>query len=323
MHREDIFKYFAVFLRQFSSLVGCIIIASGEQGGRATVIYADSLLLVNFSMDFLALYITFKLSHITICPGRMSVACILGAIWALMIALLEPYTTSSLWQIVILVGAVLCAAVMISTAAGKRTVLPMLTLSYIAVSVGLGGAMTAMYSFINRAANISERTQSFDGADMSPLMFIIAALAAGAVSLIYGKVRENRMSREHIELTLWVHQKNVTLELLADSGNLLRDPISQNPVIIISAAKLYGILPKSLIDAAKEPGRIIEVPDEMMLGARFVPLKSVTGQGIMLCFRPDRLSVEEKDIDALVGIDVNSREYDGCDGIIPQILLNI
>ncbi len=310
-------------MRQIFCAAGCIIIASGKQGGSATVIYADSLLIVNFSMDFLALYITFKLSHTKIRPGRMSIACVIGALWSLMIALLEPYTASPFWQIVIFIGAVLCAAVMTSAATGKRTVLPVLTLSYIAVSVGLGGAMTVLYGFMSRGANVSAYRQDYGAADMSPLIFIFAAAAAGTVSLVYGKIRDHKLSREHVTLTLGAYQKSVTLELLSDSGNLLRDPISGKPVIIVSVSKLYGILPVALIDGAMAPDKITAVPDEMLCGARFVPIRSVMGQGIMLCFRPDKLSVDGKDIDALVGIDVNGGEYDGCDGIIPQILLNL
>ena len=274
-------------------------------------------------MDFLALYITFKLSHIPIHPGRMSIACIIGALWSLIIALFELYSASPLWQIMIFIGALVCAAIMTAAASGKRTVSPMLTLSYIAVSVGLGGAMTVLYSFMERAVNVSFYRQDGAGKDMSPIIFIFAATVAGTVSLIYGKVREHKLSRQHVKLTLFAYQKSVSLELLSDSGNLLRDPISQKPVIIVSATKLYDILPKSLINAAKMPGQIAMVPGEMLCGARFVPVKSVMGQGIMLCFCPDRISGDDKDIDALVGIDVSGGEYDGCDGIIPQILLNL
>ena len=50
------------------------------------VIYADTLFVVNFSMDFLALYITGKSLHTPIRPGRLALAAALGALFATMSA---------------------------------------------------------------------------------------------------------------------------------------------------------------------------------------------------------------------------------------------
>lgn len=289
----------------------------------ATVIYADSLLIVNFSMDFLALYITVTLMHMVVRPIRMMLAAMLGAAWALTVTLLEPYTATVFWQIVILAADVACAGIMISAATHERTISLKATLTFIAVNIGLGGIMTALYSFVGRVGNTSLGTLQNGMADSSPGVFIAAALIAGAVSIVYGKFRTRSSSRRHVSITLAAFGRETILTMLSDSGNLLCEPFSGKPVVIISARSMSGVLPRAVLDAAESPERISDLPEELSRKVRLIPASGVMGKGMLLCFIPDRIGVDGSEVDAVAALDIHSGSYDGCDGIIPQILLTV
>ena len=84
-------------------------------------IYADTLLLINFSMDLLSLYITVKLMRGIIRPVRMTRAAGIGALWALASALLELYSANIFGQMMMLIAHLTCAAVISAVAAPIET----------------------------------------------------------------------------------------------------------------------------------------------------------------------------------------------------------
>ncbi len=286
---------------------------------KARVIYADTLLLVNFSMDFLAVYITLKLKNGVARPIKMALAAAIGAIWSLVAALLEVYTESILGQVLMLFAHIACAAVITAVAEGARTLSIKRTVTFLAVNAGLGGVMTALYSLVGKMFGTPTVQSVSDGA-MSTAVFIIAAAVAGAVSLVYGKFRARSLTRKTVEMTLTALGDTVNFTALCDSGNFLCEPFSGKPVVVLCAKRMEGRLPTKLIEAAREPMDIVDLQVE---GVRLIPTRTVTGSGMMLCFTPERICVEEREIDAVAAIDVSNEDYGGCDGIIGQTLLNV
>lgn len=274
-------------------------------------------------MDYLCLYITLKLSHCPIRPIRTSLAAFIGAVWALAVTLLEAYTTSLIWRVFILAATVLSAAVMIGVATGERKISVRSTFFYIAVSTSLGGMMTALYGFITKSIDVSGERVAADASGTSPILFILAALISGVVSLLYGKMRERNAEKTEASLTLTVYGKTKTVSAFADSGNLLCDPISGKPVIIVSSGVLSDILPEEILAAAREPTQIAQLPESFSHGLHLIPAKSVTGNGLLLSFKADEILIGDKRTDAVVAIDVSDSDFGGYGGIIPPILLDI
>lgn len=286
---------------------------------KARVIYADTLLLVNFSMDFLAVYVTLKLKNGVIRPMRMTLAASIGALWALVVTMLEAYAVNIFGQILMLLGHLVCAALICAVAECERTPRIGQTVTFIAVNVGLGGLMTAIYSIVGRVLD-RPALQGIEQNVSSTSVFIIAAAVAGAVSILYGKLRTRALCRKKVKMTLLAFGGEIDFDALCDSGNLLCEPFSGKPVVVLSAKRMEGRLPPRLVCAARDPMDIINLQAD---GVRLIPAKSVTGGGMMLCFTPERICVEQRQVDAVVAIDTVSEDYDGCDAIIGQALLNI
>ena len=287
------------------------------------VIYADTLLLVNFSMDFLALYISAKLGSGVIRPIRMAFAASIGAVWALISVLLEAYVTGLFWQILMLLANVICAAVIIAVSLGERTLHLKQTVTFIAVNVGLGGVMTAIYALVGKFASGYDGAASAVGDSASAAVFIIAAAFAGVTSIAYARFKKSYGSRKVVAVTVSAFGKTFDLKALSDSGNLLCEPFSGKPVVVLCAKRMEGKLPSELLALSRDTANITELSDDLAGKVRLIPTSTVTGGGMMLCFTPDNISVEGCGVDAVAAIDVHNEDFDGCDCIIGQTLLNV
>ncbi len=116
---------------------------------------------------------------------------------------------------------------------------------------------------------------------------------------------------------------------MIDTGNLLKDPITNSPVIIIEKNKLSNILPKEILENSEKiiNGKY-EFSDENLKYAskfRVLPFSSLGKQnGMLLGFKVDKIEAEINDEeiireDAIVGIydkKLSSRnQYEGLIGL--------
>ena len=116
---------------------------------------------------------------------------------------------------------------------------------------------------------------------------------------------------------------------MIDTGNLLKDPITNSPVIIIEKNKLSNILPKEILENSEKiiNGKY-EFSDENLKYAskfRVLPFSSLGKQnGMLLGFKVDKIEAEINDEeiireDAIVGIYdkklSNRNQYEGLIGL--------
>ncbi len=291
---------------------------------ETAVVYADSLLAVNFSMDFLALYISAKLLHIPPKPLRLAMAAGMGAVWALAAVLSDKFTAIPILRLVRLIFSGVCAVLMVSVAYRTKGITALRgVLSFAAVNIGLGGVMTVLYGFIGRIKESFGASPVSTSPDISPIMFFAVAAISGTVSIIYSRIRDRSLNRRRVVISVTAFDKETVLEALCDSGNLLREPFGGKPVIIISAVSLLNTLPCAVLEAAKSPELMTSLPQEFSHKLRLIPAGSVIGGGMLMCFVPDSIIIDGHEVDAAVAIDTHTADYDGCGGIIPQTLLDL
>ena len=259
-----------------------------------SVIYADTLFAVNFSMDFLALYITGKSLHTAIDPGKLTLSASIGAIFATITAVL-PYEG----RIAGIIGCLTfigCAALMCFTA--YRCRIAKSTAVFIAVNLGLGGMISAMCSWLRKSGFEASQT-------LEPLTLIVFGMIAGAASLLYGRL--GRTKERETEVTIKLPDGDKKLYLLSDSGNLLYEPISGKPVVIArpSALGIDELTPEN-------------VPESLKMKLRAIPSESIAGKRLIYGFAAG-LTIDRRVIEAVIA--PVEADFGGYDGIIPEILL--
>ncbi len=252
-------------------------------------VYADLLFLVNFSMDFLCLYLSVKLLHLPRVRWRMLLAAALGGVYSVVALVISVGSWLSLaLDLGVCIG--MCAV----CAAGKGVHMGRLLLlsgTYFGISALMGGGMTAIYHLLGRADLPLGEVQS-DG--ISAWMFLALAAAAALVAAFGGRLFSKQSAVR--TCTVRVRLEGVTWELegLCDSGNLLCDPISGTPVIIADRQTWLSALPDTLRRLVESEGRQLDALADGKR-VRIVPMHTAQGSSMVVALLPDEILLAEQD----------------------------
>lgn len=281
-------------------------------------IYGDILFIINFSMDFLALFISGKILHYKMNVWRMVAGASIGGVYG--VAALF-FSLGALGDIAV---DLIAALVMCFTAYGTRifgrTVIS--TAMFYAVSLIMGGAMTALYSKMGRYRSYIDIGGSIFTVfgEMELWVFVLLAAASAFATFFLQKAVRARMSGRFCRVRLTLEDGVYEFSGFFDSGNCAEEPISGKAVVFISAA------------AAKEAGaeslvlcRAGSVTKEDAERVRFVPINTVSGYSLAAAIKPEKLEImvkrdfEEKE--ALVVCDEHAHDYSGAQMLVPVSLI--
>ncbi len=284
-------------------------------------IYGDVLFAINFTMDFLTLFVVGKIMHRQIRPARYCLAAAIGAVYGVAAVFLCGNSIFSL-LINLAVSALMCY-----TAYGGR-VLSCTALFYCTGCL-LGGGMTALYHLVNKSfaagaiyAYGSVRTLS----ESIPLgwMAVMAALvgiAAVAGGRISGKSQTARIVTVYASA---IGGRTVEFEALTDSGNLLTEPMSGAPVIIADRRTVSEIAGPELMSMME--GNVSyadKLPPELMRRIRLIPMSGIGGDGVLVGIMPKRITIGGVCVKACIALDrkrTDENPYGGCAAIVPAVL---
>ena len=285
-------------------------------------VYVDLFFLINFSMDFLCFFLTSRLLHRRASTLRLLAASAIGGIYA---DLALFFVTGRLLSFVLDVG--ICA-LMCLVALGERKKLkslPLYVLVYTAISMALGGIMTALFGIFNRTS-ILDGVDASEGDGISVWTFFLLALISGLLTLLGGRFFRKRTAQTRASISVSYGGKTIRLSALTDSGNLLREPLSGKPCIVADVGAMEKILPREIIFAAKHhPTSIEKIAPIHAKSLRMIPTNTAAGRGILLGLRPERITVDcgkgEKAVDATIALSELGTSADGTDALLPSELL--
>lgn len=269
---------------------------------ETVVIYSDLLFVINFSLDYLVLFIAGRILNCTSPVWRSLAASVFGGLYAFVPYIYELSVAVSL-PLHLLSASLICFI-----AYGKRDLKKFLLLvgSFIVTSALFGGLITALYSLSHSYSNGVY-------AELSATSFALICLISAAVTLSYGLICKKKIHTRSATVRIHINGLKIDCNMLCDSGNLVTEPFSALPVIVIS----HTCLPTPYCDPESEM---------FPLPIRAIPFSTASGKSCFFGFRPDRIELltplkKPKRIDAFVGIDTSSSSYSGYDGIIPACIL--
>ncbi len=288
-------------------------------------VYADLLFLVNFSMDFLCLYLCARLLHRPLSLWRGMLASALGGIYAVTVLFLTINKFPAF-----LIDAAVCVALCAVAMAGRRErwrSLFKLSALYLLVSMVLGGVMTALFSQLNRIPGVLDRVEN-EG--MSAWLFFGMALLSALLTALWGRCF--RRTTGKVPITVIVEETGQRIELngIVDSGNLLRDPLGGRAVIPVEIARLQGVAPSWLLRmaATDRVGDMAIDPNETTARRiRLIPARGATGERLMVGWCPEHIYIreqnsrEEREVSALIAPTKLSERQDGVAALVPSELI--
>ena len=134
------------------------------------------------------------------------------------------------------------------------------------------------------------------------------------------------------EVEIFYNQKSSNIKVILDTGNLLTEPITKTPVLIVESKKLKSIIPENVLDNIEDVmyNKCFEnIEEDIRLRCSIIPYSSIgKNNGIIIGFRPDYIKIytEEGEVirkKVIVGIYNNNIAKNGLySGLIGLNLLN-
>ena len=284
------------------------------------IVYIDVFFLINLSMDLLCFFITSKLLSHPPSMVRIVIASVLGAIYACGTLLLIEDGLVGL-------AADILACLLMSVVAVKKKGYWSDTLNYAvvytAVSVVVGGIMTVLFSLFNRM----DIPEMFNGEDISDgasvwLLAIFAAIS-GMITLVGGKTWKKNSSRRRGKIEISYGHARIVMRAICDSGNLLTEPISGRPCIIVDRKKVEPILPLGVRRMLRNGG-VDGITKNDMVRVRIVPTRTVNGSGLLYAVQFDEIRLNMGNgwhsVDAYLALSELSVGKEKIEALVPAVL---
>lgn len=260
------------------------------RGWNALTIYVDSLFVLNTILNFLLLLGSARLGGAPIRKGRMAASAALGGLYA--VGCVVPgigYLRGAAVKFAVMVLMLLCAY------GWKRSAIK-LGFLFLALSVAFCGVVMVMMNLFGVSLML------LNGAAYYPVSGRVLLLLAAAVYVlartVFAGIAEHT-GGELVPVELNAGEKTVKLTALRDSGNTLKDPVSNRGVLVADWQVAKALLPAEA--GAELTGAQFAQPAELLprlSGAaaagkwRLIPYRAVgTAGGLLLAMRCDRIRV--------------------------------
>lgn len=146
---------------------------------------------------------------------------------------------------------------------------------------------------------------------------IMGGIIGFIIIFIVAKIQRNRLNSNDLlcELEISYKGKNKIIKTLIDTGNLLKDPISNEDVIIVEKNSLKELVEENALKEIKNilNGRLLGKVSDDVYKYRFklVPFTSLGNEnGVLIAFKPDYIKIYSFD-NKIVKNDVLIGIYDG------------
>lgn len=273
-------------------------------------IYIDVVLIENLIMNYIILFTTGLILKLKIQSIRILIASLLGAIYSIIAytGVLKIYS-SFLLKIVL---SVLIVYIAFSPQNVKKMWKDLLI--FYLTSFVFGGAAFALI-YIVKPQDIIMKNGLFLGT--YPLKTVIlGAVIAFAVIIAAFSIVKSRISKKDMfcEIETKINNKIVRTRAIIDTGNMLKEPITNTPVVVVEHTLLYECIPKEILNNLENiiGGDFKKVPEQIkekyISELKLIPFSSLGKQnGMLLGIKPEYIKIikeEEEEIkkNVIIGI---------------------
>lgn len=268
------------------------------------VVYLDVVFLINFLMDFAILWATSKFGHFKTSKKRLALAALLGSTYTL--ALFLPELNWLFTYGMKFVFSLLMVAIAFFYVSWKRF-LAAIGYFYMVAFATAGAMLGAVYFFDSNAESYSVLNGILVSLSNIKASWLLAGLA---VVVLVGRFGAGYLKKSflasllHVSVVIRFGNKSVPVKALLDTGNQLKDPLTQHPVMVVEYSVLKKILPEAVrqaFETGEEPEleKLSNLLTDMWWAKRLrlIPFNSIGEKSsMMLAFRPDLvfIQMEEK-----------------------------
>lgn len=261
-------------------------------------IYIDVVLIENLLMNYIIIFATGTILKIKIKQIRIILASLLGAIYTIIayISNLRIYSNFFLKFILSLV--------MIYIAFNPRNIKKLFkfTLIFYLTSFVFGGAAFALIYIVKPQEILKNNGLVLNSKSLK--VIFISAVIAFVIIIIAFRVVKNKMSAKdmycHIKIKL--NQKEIETKAIIDTGNFLKEPITNTPVIVVEHTLLYECIPKEILNHLENilggdfSGIPEKIKEEYMPKLKVIPFSSLGKQnGMLVGIKAEEIVIENEE----------------------------
>ena len=253
-----------------------------------TVIYVDTLFLLNALVDYLLLLAAARLAGEPLRRVRFALGAVLGGGYA--VAIFLPGLGFLAHPLCRLASA---ALMLLVSYGGSRRLLRQGIL-FVALTCAFGGGVVAIG--LLGGTGLSLGGGVFYSALDLKMVLLSAAVCYGVLTLVFQRLaRHSAADGELINITLRLGERSVALTALVDTGNTLTDPVSGRPAIVAEGERVGPLFPREHRPGPADLRDPAAALTRLGTGAwrsrfRLLPYRSVgVDRGLLLALRVDGL----------------------------------
>lgn len=255
-------------------------------------------------MDYIILYATAIISKNKPNTLKIFIASFIGAIYAVLVYLIELSIFSNIILKIIL------SVIMVSIAYNVKNIKKIwkqLILFYL-TSFVFGGVALAIINIVN------ENNLKLEIKTIKIILF--SGIIGFVIVTISFKLVKTKISKKDMfcNIEIKLDKKIIKTNAMMDTGNLLKEPITNIPVIIVEHTLLYESIPKDILNnlenilAGKLDGISDEIKNNYLYKLKLIPYTSLGKQnGMLIGIKADEVKLyneyyEKKLTDVIIGI---------------------
>lgn len=272
-------------------------------------IYIDVVLFQNMVMNYIIILATAIIMKIKIKHIRFIIAAFIGAIYSILTYVFPIKIYSNFFLKIILSIVIIYVSY---NPPNMKKMWKELLIFYL-TSFAFGGASFALI-YIIKPQDILMKNGLFLGT--YPLKTVLLA-AIVAFILIIGvfKIVKTKISKKDMfkDIKIHIEGKELVVKTMVDTGNMLKEPITGKPVIVVEHTLLYDVLPKDILNNLENilGGDFENLSDETKIKyipkLKFIPFSSLGKQnGMLVGIKPTYIEIMQeenlKKEDVIIGI---------------------
>ena len=261
-------------------------------------IYLDVVIIENLIMNSIIIYATAIVTKAKIKHLRIFLASLIGAIYSVLSYISKLAIFSNLFIKILLS----IAMVYIAFNPPKIKTLGKQLLLFYLTSFLFGGVAFSLI-YIIKPQEILMKDGLFLGTYPLKTVFL-GAIIASIILITAFKVIKSKITAKDIycNIEIYLEQKKIEIKAMLDTGNLLKEPISGMPVIVVEHTKLYDIIPKEILNNLDKilGGDLESIPEEIkekyLTKLKVIPYSSLGKQnGMILGIKADKIKIIKED----------------------------
>lgn len=176
------------------------------------------------------------------------------------------------------------------------------------------GGIATYLIYVLKPQNIIIKNGMYVGTYVLKVIFVGAIIGTIILAIAF-KMAKNKITKKDMicKVKIKLNGKEETVEAMVDTGNMLKEPITGTPVVVVERTSLYELLPKEILNNTESilGGDFEKIPEEIkneyVPKLKLIPFASLGKQnGMLVGIKPEKIEVineqTEEEKNAIIGI---------------------